>query len=915
MTPLIATPAFQDFCIHALAILADSAAKGIILLTLAGLITLTLRRASAAARHLVWALALTGLLALPALSLILPKWQLPILPQGSQLATPKPGNIIQASLSTQQSIHDNFQTDAATVRPQISPSTSSPNSSHPMSSVPPSSILPPQASSLHSSLITHHSSLLAPYLILAWVIAAAISLLPLCAGLLLVTRLIRRSHPLDQPPWPVLLRALSNQLSLRRPVRILRANGPAMPMALGILRSTILLPAEAETWSEEKRRAVLLHELAHIRRWDCLTHILTRLAAALHWFNPLAWLALKRLQTERERACDDLVLTAGARPAVYADQLLDIARTMHAQPLTSTAAIPMARKSQLEGRLLAILDATRNRHIVSRHSLAVSIIVLIIITSSLAALQSSGPARRDVNAAVKLISQTSMLQNDYSDRIHRADELVKRHSQAETLPILADWLKVGSNTKRRSAIHIIGELAWDDPALVVQSLRPLMNHSEDITRGMAALTLSYLQDKTATDRILKMLQSDTSAYARRCAAFALGELNDWQSMDALKNAAAAEEHMIRENAQDAVERLQWMKEFEGATGDRAKVAKGIWIIAGSTENQEERISRAMDLIAAADPVTRSEVLRKARTFDAEGKYFFFGAYVLAGKRIAAILGSKTDSARTYSAQLPGSVTIEMLGIAEKKWNGKYTPVWWHPNGERGVNLPDKLENRIADPSVNPEPNEQVYSFALRIQKEKSQQLDWGFELIADKTFLNSKFGYPKVMTEDFNQPPLFIGACLPSENTTCTLRFGVVDGPWETIAVYDNEKKEFTKSEEPTLQIKSIDNAENGQSTVVQYEQQIKAQAFEIVAIKKNGELLQQHGSGVGWNGNHYPFSIFQTRPEEITSFECHTRPYNWVNFQNISLIPDKKTDVQIFVDERNEHETSQTMEDERHHE
>ena len=73
------------------------------------------------------------------------------------------------------------------------------------------------------------------------------------------------------------------------------------------------MPEDANRWPLERLRIVLLHELAHVKRRDCLTHVVAQLACALHWFNPLAWIAARHIRTERERACDDLVLACGTR--------------------------------------------------------------------------------------------------------------------------------------------------------------------------------------------------------------------------------------------------------------------------------------------------------------------------------------------------------------------------------------------------------------------------------------------------------------------------------------------------------------------------------------------------------------------------------------------------------------------------
>ena len=133
---------------------------------------------------------------------------------------------------------------------------------------------------------------------------------------------------------------------------------------------------------------VLLHELAHVRRGDVATHLMARVALSLYWWNPLAWTAWREFLKERERAADDLVLNSGAGATEYAGHLLEVARTMQAAPATAWAAIAMARPSQLEGRLMAILDSRRNRQQPGRLAAAVAALLAIAVVAPVAAVQS-----------------------------------------------------------------------------------------------------------------------------------------------------------------------------------------------------------------------------------------------------------------------------------------------------------------------------------------------------------------------------------------------------------------------------------------------------------------------------------------------------------------------------------------------
>jgi hypothetical protein len=123
-----------------------------------------------------------------------------------------------------------------------------------------------------------------------------------------------------------------------------------------------VLPPAARAWTAERRRVVLAHELAHVTRRDGLANLIGWLACALYWTNPLAWAAARRLRAEAERAADDHVLAGGVPPVEYAAHLLDVARGSRSLRLLGVSAIGMARPSSLEGRLLAVLDETRNRN-------------------------------------------------------------------------------------------------------------------------------------------------------------------------------------------------------------------------------------------------------------------------------------------------------------------------------------------------------------------------------------------------------------------------------------------------------------------------------------------------------------------------------------------------------------------------
>jgi ankyrin repeat protein/beta-lactamase regulating signal transducer with metallopeptidase domain len=137
-----------------------------------------------------------------------------------------------------------------------------------------------------------------------------------------------------------------------------------VPITLGWQHPVILLPAEAAAWDEAALRRAVRHELEHIMRADSATQILSRLAVALYWPHPFAWMLWSRLRLEAERACDDAVIRSQGEAVPYAEQLVALARRVgDAQPVPVLA---MATRSNLGLRVEAILDGKRRRGARSR---------------------------------------------------------------------------------------------------------------------------------------------------------------------------------------------------------------------------------------------------------------------------------------------------------------------------------------------------------------------------------------------------------------------------------------------------------------------------------------------------------------------------------------------------------------------
>jgi beta-lactamase regulating signal transducer with metallopeptidase domain len=359
-------------------IVVDAVVKASVILGTTALAALVLRRASASARHLVWTLGLVSALGMPVLSLALPRWELPIVTVAAP-AQAESGSTLLAP-----------QTGSQIVLP-------------PKTMLSRGAVLPPEGGSHGGEIASRIRAISWTSLaLLVWMAGAALVLARMIVGLVAVQWVARRTPAVTDASWLDEAQALAWMLELRT-VRFLRGGAGTMPMAFGIFRPSVVMPMDADTWPAHRLRVVLLHELAHVKRRDCLTHLVAQLACAAYWFNPLAWMAARRLRVERERACDDLVLAAGTRGSDYADQLLDIARVMQAGRFSAVmagASLAMAKRSQLEGRLMAILDPTVPRRGVTRARTAAATAAFALIIVPVASVQPWAEERSAINAAV-----------------------------------------------------------------------------------------------------------------------------------------------------------------------------------------------------------------------------------------------------------------------------------------------------------------------------------------------------------------------------------------------------------------------------------------------------------------------------------------------------------------------------------
>jgi beta-lactamase regulating signal transducer with metallopeptidase domain len=198
------------------------------------------------------------------------------------------------------------------------------------------------------------------YLFGAWAMIAAVGLVRVATGLWHLRTVRRECAALDPQTLDPMLRHTLGQFSAGRKVEIATSDELRVPTAIGFLKPAVVLPSWAmRELSAAELNTVLLHELAHLRRWDDWTNLAQKVLRALFFFHPAVWWVESRLALEREMACDDIVLAETANPRAYAECLVFLAEKNLLRRGVALAQAAVGRMRQTSLRILRILDARR----------------------------------------------------------------------------------------------------------------------------------------------------------------------------------------------------------------------------------------------------------------------------------------------------------------------------------------------------------------------------------------------------------------------------------------------------------------------------------------------------------------------------------------------------------------------------
>lgn len=571
-----------------------------ILLVAAAGIAVLLRNRVAAVRHALWTAAMAVSVSLPLLSAMLPV-----------LGVRNPYSVSDFASATWTRI----------ARPPLHPDLNGASETSTKNALAEGTLFDVREifTSVPSSRTT--AAQIAQALLLVWLAGLLLGLLRILRSSVAVIRLRRSATAVSDVRIVGVWGQLERRLTSRK-VLLVEADSVTAPGTAGIIRPTIFLPRGAAGWGAIRIRTTLAHECAHVDRRDCLTQLLGDIAVALYWFHPLVWYARRRMITESERACDDQVLRGGVRPERYASVLVETVRESLLQRQGEPAGVlSMARPSELETRLVSILDPSRSRGRMSWRATLVTASIAIVAAVLISAPHlDAAPGEPQTRTPVTIAAPVADLHSLRTPaeaqtrlRVTTAEPVADLHSLrapggepdrrrdsiagplSERLTLSAEIMSAATNTAalrgpdsvlaRKLYAQLSRSPTWEGDLVRDRSVWALSQQRDGLlvepliesladpdwrVRAYAAWALTVSRDSRAVPPLVALL-SDPNWRMRAMAAYALDGIGDESAATAMAGAVEDEAWQVRLSAVHFIgmlHRRKYQSLLETALADR-----------------------------------------------------------------------------------------------------------------------------------------------------------------------------------------------------------------------------------------------------------------------------------------------------------------------------------------------------------
>ena len=243
-----------------------------------------------------------------------------------------------------------------------------------------------------------------------YAIGVLIFLIRIIHSLIQVRTFHRSLFPCEDEQLQNDLQVLKNQLGIRRSVALAVSDKISSPTQVGLLKPIVVLPTPMVK-SCDQLESILIHELIHVKRWDCLYRLLAMVGMAFYWFNPLFHRAKHLLFEVQEQACDDWTVTTTGNSESYADTLLNVATQRQPRPAMALG-MDMARTTQVMDRVNRII--TLGGHVTPRVGRVSALVMAVVFIGGATAIGSLTTSKVDHNDQ-KVVFEGGIAVTDTSD--------------------------------------------------------------------------------------------------------------------------------------------------------------------------------------------------------------------------------------------------------------------------------------------------------------------------------------------------------------------------------------------------------------------------------------------------------------------------------------------------------------------
>ncbi len=750
-------------------------------------------------------------------------------------------------------------------------------------------------------------------ILLVWLAVASALLLLLIQRAWFVRGLVAQAQDAPQRLKAPLDRCRS-RMGLRRPIAIRVSSNATSPAVCGLVRPCILMPSTLlPRLQPHDLDAVLLHELAHIKRGDLWVNLIQTLLQIVYFYNPFLWLANTMIRRIREQAVDEAVLVAmGETAPDYPETLLHIAKlAFHRRPALSLRLIGVVEsKSALRSRIKHILT----RPVPKSAKLGTVGLIAIVITAAvllpMARAERDGMHIKGIDEILNVSDSTGYL-TIHSLHMPAPDgkRLVEMN---ETL------LQVGvENTSQQDSY--LGLEYYADAGTVAGAFSPGASARTEVLRVPAnwqgTLTYPVAYPRFVRDGYLRIVLAKCSDLQTTRSLSPEAEVlhektypvfTDKQSQDsgdrfallpdcgvwlsdidgqALPVLDLASESIITLPKVESDFRLLQTTASRGEGDvlyyyDRAKGLPKITFLRGAALGDASASDKAETRTVIPPELPWQATLTTAQKASYEIRI------TRADEHGCAIYFRPVEDASDLpKAILPDGIVVELLGLSEHPSEGTS---WWRPDGSV---LEEAPYDQIGG-TVYPDSNQEAFEFAIRLRNLPSD---------ADTTIKTEPGGSstggssPPRRGGEYARDMRWLATSLPKNLRECQLLVGIAAGPWETTASATGESYSGRGTQLGGVMFSQA-VVSDGDSVTITVSDDILERPCRVVTLSKDGRTLVASPTNAGTAGQARQTTAYfkNVAIDQIAEFQFQTRPWTWVTFRNVSLKPGHETDVAV---------------------